>query len=134
VGDHQLSRPELLQLCLAYSSHGRSQGLGFEQRGNSLGVTLRTARLVRALGPELVGDHVGENSAFLGIPARQEFLPLLKLHPEIRAALGPAPQPRDVAKYFDVGSFVVVLLAGEALPPAESARRWRWETIPISSR
>jgi hypothetical protein len=99
-----------------YSSRGRSQGLGFEQRGDSLGVTLRPARLVRALGPKLVGDHVGENSAFLGIPARREFLLLQKLHPEIRATLGPAPQPRDVAEYSGAGSFIVVLFAGEALP------------------
>jgi hypothetical protein len=117
---------------LACSLHGRSQGSGFEQRGDSLGVTLCPARLVLALGPELVGDHVGENSAFLGILARRGFLQLLKLHPEIRAALGPAPQPRDVTEYSGVCTFVAVLHVGEALPPARSACRRRWETIPIS--
>jgi hypothetical protein len=112
----------------------RSHDSGFEQRGDSLGVTLRPARLVRALGPELVSDHVGENSAFLGIPAHREFLPLPKLHPEIWVVLGPAPQPRDVAEYSGVGSFIAMLHAREALPPARSTRRRRWEMIPISPR
>jgi hypothetical protein len=95
---------------------------------------LRPARLVLDLGLELVGDHVGENSAFLSILAHRGFLQLLKLHPEIRAALGPAPRPRDVAEYFGACSFVIVLLAGEVFPLARSARRRRWETIPISLR
>jgi hypothetical protein len=117
---------------LACSLRERSQGSGFEQIGDSLGVTLRPARLVHDLGPELAGDHVGENSAFLGIPARQGFLLPLKLHPEIRAMLGPAPQPRDVAEYSSARSFVAVLHAGEVLPPARSACHRRWEMIPIS--
>jgi hypothetical protein len=91
---------------------GRSRGLGFERRNNSLGATLR---LAPALGPEPVGDHTDENSVFLGILARREFLLLLKLHPRIRAVLGPAPRPRDVAEYSGVCSFVdvtpLVLLA-----------------------
>jgi hypothetical protein len=69
----------------------RSQGSGFEQREDSLGVTLRLARLVLDLGPKLVGGHVGESSAFLSVPARRGFLPLLKLHLGIWAALGLAP-------------------------------------------
>jgi hypothetical protein len=110
----------------------RSQGSGFEKRGDSLGVTLRPARLVLDLVPELVGGHVGENSAFLGITARRGFHPVLKLHPEIRAALGPTLQLCDTAEYSGVCSFVVELLSREALPHARSARRRRWETIPIS--
>jgi hypothetical protein len=101
---------------------GRSRGSGFEKREDSLGATLRLARLAPALGPEPVGEHAGENSVFLGILARREFLLLLILHPEIRAALGPAPQPRDVAEHSDVCSFVVVLYAGEVLPLAQSTR------------
>jgi hypothetical protein len=93
---------------------------------------LRPAQLVLALGPKLVGNHAGENSAFLGILARQEFLPLLKLHLGIRAALDPAPRPHDVAEHSGVYSFVVVLHAGEVLPLARLARRRRWEMIPIS--
>jgi hypothetical protein len=84
---------------------------------------LRPAQLVLDLGPELVGDHGGENSAFLGILAHRRFLLFLKLHPEIRATLGPVPQPRDVTEYSGVYSFVTELLAGEALPLARSARR-----------
>jgi hypothetical protein len=132
MGGHQLSRPALLQLRLACSLRGRSQGSGFEQRGDSLGATLRPAQLVLALGPDLVGDHVGENSAFLGILTHREFLLLLKLHPRIRAALGPAPRPRDVAEHSGVCSFFVVLHAGEVLPLVRSARRRRWEMISIS--
>jgi hypothetical protein len=117
---------------LACSLCERSQGSGFEQRGDSLGVTLCPARLVLDLGPKLVGDHGGENSAFLGILAHRVFLPLLKLHPKIWVVLGLAPQPRDVAEYSGVCSFGTELLTGEALPPARSAHRRRWETIPIS--
>jgi hypothetical protein len=84
------------------------------------------------LGPEPVGDHASKNSAFLGILARREFLLLLKLHPGIRAVLGPAPQPRDVAEHSGVCSFGVVLHAREVLPLARSARRQRWEMTPIS--
>jgi hypothetical protein len=91
AGGHQLSGPPPLQLHLACSLRGQSRGSGFEQREDSLGATLRLARLAPALGPEAIDDHVGENSVFLGILARREFLPLLKLHLEIRAALGPAP-------------------------------------------
>jgi hypothetical protein len=112
----------------------RSQGSGFEQRGDSLGVTLRPTQLVLDLGPELVGDHYGENSTILGILVHQGFLLFLRLHPEIRAARGPVPQPRDFAECSDVCSFVVELLAGEALPLARSARHRRWETTPISPR
>jgi hypothetical protein len=119
---------------LACSLRERSQGSGFEQREDSLGVTLRPTRLVLDLGPELVGGHVGESSAFLCVPARRGFLPLLKLHPKIRATLGPAPQLHDVVEYSGVCSFVVELLAGEVLPSAWSARRRRWEMIPISPR
>jgi hypothetical protein len=95
---------------------------------------LHHVRLVLVLGPKLGGDHAGENSAFLGILTRREFLPLLKLHPGIRATLGPAPRPRDVAEYSGVCSFAVVLHAREVLPPARLAHRRRWETIPISPR
>jgi hypothetical protein len=114
------------------SLRGQSQGSGFEQRGDSLGATLRPARLALALGPELVGDHADENSAFLGTLTRREFLPLLKLHPGTWAASGPAPQPHDVTKHSSVCSFVVVLHAREVLPLARSARHRRWEMIPIS--
>jgi hypothetical protein len=48
--------------------------------------------------------------------------------------LGPAPHLRDVVEYSDICSFVVELLAGEVLPLAWSARRRRWEMIPISPR
>jgi hypothetical protein len=112
----------------------RSQGSGFEQREDSLDVTLRPAQLVLDLDPELVGDHDGENSAFLGILTHRGFLLFLKLHPEIQAALGPVPQPRDVVECSSVCSFVTELLAGEALPLALSACRRRWETTPISPR
>jgi hypothetical protein len=89
---------------------------------------------VPILGPEPVGDLAGENSTFLGILARREFLLLLKLHPGIRAMLGPAPQPRDVAEHSSVCSFISVLHAGEVLPLARSARRQRWEMTPIFPR
>jgi hypothetical protein len=95
---------------------------------------LRPARLVLDLGPELVGDHGGENSAFLDMLAHRGFPLSLKLHPEIRAMMGLVPQPRDVAEYSGVCSFVAELLAGEALPLARSARCRRWETTPISPR
>jgi hypothetical protein len=113
---------------------GRSQGSGFERRGDSLGATLHPAQLVLALSPELVGDHIGENSAFLGILTCQEFLPLLKLYLGIRAVLDPTPRPRDVAEHSGVYSFIVVLHAGEVLPLTRLARRWRWEMIPIFPR
>ena len=116
------------------SSREQSQGSGFKRREGSLGITLHPVQLVLDLGLELVGGHVGENSTFLGILARQEFLLLLKLHPEIRAALGPTPRPRDVAEHSGGCSFVAVLHAGEVLPLARSARRRRWEMISISPR
>jgi hypothetical protein len=134
VGGRQLSGSALLRLCSGCSLHWQNQGSDFERRGDSLGATLRPARLVLALGPELVGDHAGESFAFLGILARWGFLPLLKLCPKIWATLGPSPQPRDVAEYSGACSFVVVLHAREALTPARSARRQRWEMIPISPR
>jgi hypothetical protein len=114
------------------SLRGRSQGSSFEQRGDSLGVTLRPARLVLALSSKLIGDHAGENSAFLGILAHQGFLPLLKLHLGIQATLDPVPRPHDVVEHFGVCSFVAMLHAGEVLPLARSARRRRLEMIPIS--
>jgi hypothetical protein len=102
------------------------------RREGSLGVTLHPAQLVLDLGLELVGDHVGENSSFPERLVRQEFLLLPRLHPRIWAALGPAPQPHDVAEYSGVFSSVAKLLAGEVLPLAWLARRRRWEMTPIS--
>jgi hypothetical protein len=98
------------------SLRGRSQGSGFERREDSLGATLHPSRPAPILGPEPVGDHAGKNSVFLGILAHREFLLLLKLHPGIRAALGPAPQPRDVAEHSGVCSFDAVLHAGGLFP------------------
>jgi hypothetical protein len=132
TGGHQLSELAPLQLHSVCSLCGQSQGSGFERRQDSLGATLHSARPTPVLGPEPVDDQAGENSAFLGILARPKYLLLLKLHPGTRAALGPAPQPRDVAEHFGICSFVVVLHAGEVLPLAQSACRRRWEMIPIS--
>jgi hypothetical protein len=134
VGGHQLSGPALLQLHLACSLRGRSQGSGFERRGDSLGATLCPARLALALGPEPVGDHASENFAFLSILARREFLLLLKLHLRTRVALGPAPWPHDVTEHSDIYSFIAVLHTGEVLPLARSTHRRRWDMIPISPR
>jgi hypothetical protein len=92
------------------------------------------ARLAPALDPEPASDHGGENSVFLGVLTRREFLPLLKLRPGIQAASGPAPQPRDVTEHSGVCSFVVALHIGEVLSLVWSARRRRWETTPISPR
>jgi hypothetical protein len=100
------------------SLHEQSQGLGFEQREGSLGVTSHPAQLVLDLSPELADGHVAENSSFLSRLVRQEFLLLPRLHPGIRAALGPAPHPRDVVEYSSVCSSVAELLAGEVLPLA----------------
>jgi hypothetical protein len=77
------------------------------------------------LGPEPVSDHGGENSVFLGVLARREFLPLLKLRLGIRDVLGPAPQLRDVAAHSGVCFFIAALHAGEVLPLVWLARRWR---------
>jgi hypothetical protein len=77
----------------------RSRGIGSEQREGFLGAALHLARLAPDLGPGLVGDHVDESSVFLSVLTRREFLPLLKLRPGIRAALGPVPQPRDVSMF-----------------------------------
>jgi hypothetical protein len=107
------------------SLHEQSRGTGFERRENFPGTTLCLARLVTFLGPEPVDDHSGENSAFLGVPARREFLLLLRLRPETRAVPSPIPWPRDVAVHSGVCSFVVTLHAGEVLPPAWSAHRRR---------
>jgi hypothetical protein len=134
VRGHQLSGPAPLQLHSACSLHERSRDTGFEQREGSPGATLRLACLAPALGPELVGDHGGENSVFLDVLARWEFLLHLKLHPGIRAVQGPVPQPRDVAAHSGVCTFVAVLHAGEVLPLVWSAHRRRWETTPICPR
>jgi hypothetical protein len=103
----------------------RSRGTSSEQREGSLGASLRLAQLAPALGPEPVGVHGGENSVFLCVLARREFLLLLKLRPAIRAVPGPAPQPRDVAEHSGIYSFVAALHAGEVLPLAWSAHRRR---------
>jgi hypothetical protein len=96
----------------------RSRGTGSEQREGSLGVALHLARLAPVLGPELVSDHGGESSSFLGVLARREILLLLRLRPEIRAMSDPVPQPRDAAARSDFCSSVVVLHAAEVLPLA----------------
>jgi hypothetical protein len=114
------------------SSHEQSQGSGFKQREGSLGVTLHHVQLVLYLDLEIVGGHVGENSSFLCISAHREFLPLSRLHLEIRTALGSAPQLHDVVEYSGVCSFIAELLVGEVLPLAWLAHRQRWETTPIS--
>jgi hypothetical protein len=116
VGGCQLSGPAPLRLHSACSLHERSRGIGSEQREGSLGAVLHLARLVPVLGPELVGDHSGESSAFLGVLARQEFLPLLRLHLGLRAVPDPVLQPRDAAARSGVCSSIVVLHAGEVLP------------------
>jgi hypothetical protein len=121
MGGHQLSEPTLLQLHSACSLHEQSQGSSFKRREDSRGVTSHPAQLVLDLGLEPVGGHVSE-----------KFLLLPRLHPGIRATLGPVPQPRDVAEYFGVCSFVAKLLAGEVLPLAWLARSRRWEMTPIS--
>jgi hypothetical protein len=110
---------------IACSLRERSRGTGSEQREGSLGASLCLARLAPALGPESVGVHGGENSVFLCVLARREFLLLLKLCPAIWAVPGPAPQPRDVAEHFGVCSFVAALHAGDVLPLAWSAHRRR---------
>jgi hypothetical protein len=97
----------------------QSRGTGSGQRDDFLGATLH---LVPVLGPEPIGDHDSENSAFLGVPARREFLLLLKLRLGTRATPGPVPRPRDVAAHSGVCSFVVAPHAGEVLSPAWSAR------------
>jgi hypothetical protein len=132
VGGHQLFGPAPLQLRSACSLREQSRGTGFERREGSLGAILCLARLAPVLDPEPVGDHGGENSVFLGVRTRREFLLLLKFHPGIRATLGPVPQPRDVAAHSGVCSFITVLYAEEVLPLARLARRRRWETTPIS--
>ena len=114
--------------------HKPSRVIGSEQREGSLGAALHLARLAPALGLELVSDHVGESSVFLGVLARREFLPLLKLRPGIRAAPDPVPQPHDVSARSGVCSSIVTLHTGEVLPLAWLARRRRWETTPISPR
>jgi hypothetical protein len=134
VGGHQLSGPAPLRLHSACSLREQSRGIGSEQREDFPDATLRLARLAPALSPEPVGDHSGENSVFLGVLARQEFLLLLKLRPGIRAVPGPGPKPRDVAKHSSVCSFITELHAGEVLPLAWSAHRRRWETTPIFPR
>jgi hypothetical protein len=134
AGGRQLSGPAPLRLHSVCSLRKRSWGIGSEQREGFLGAALQLARLAPDLGPGLVGDHVGESFVFLGVLTRREFLPLLKLRPRIRAALGPVPQPRDVAARSDVCSSVATLHAGEFLPLAWLAHHRRWETTPISPR
>jgi hypothetical protein len=85
MGGRQLSGPAPLRLHSACSLRERSRGIGSEQREGSLDAALHLAWLTPVLGPELVGDHDGESSAFLGVLARREFLPLLRLRLGIRA-------------------------------------------------
>jgi hypothetical protein len=79
---------------------------------------LHLVQLALVLGPELVGDHGGESSAFPSVLARREFLLLLRPRPGIRAVPDLNPQPRYVASCSDVCSSVVVPRAREVLPLA----------------
>jgi hypothetical protein len=132
VGGYQLSRPAPLRLHLACSLHERSRGTSSERREGSLGAALHLARLALVLGPELVSYHGGENSAFLGVLARREFLLLLRHRPGIRTAPDPVPQPRDVAARSGVCSSVTVPRIGEVLFLTWQARHRRWVMTPIS--
>jgi hypothetical protein len=132
AGSRQLSGLAPLGLHSACSLREQSRGIGSKQREDFLGAALHLARLALALGPELVSDHGGESSVFLGVLIRWEFLPLLKLCPGIWAAPSPVPQPRDVAARSGVCSSVAALHTGEVLPLAWLDHRRSWETTPIS--
>jgi hypothetical protein len=81
---------------------------------------------------EPVDDHVVGNSFFPGRYVPPEFLPSPRPRLAIQVAPGPALQPRDVAGYFGVGSFIGGIPAEEVPLRVRSVRRRRWGAIPLS--
>jgi hypothetical protein len=101
----------------------RNRGTCFEQGEGSLAGAWRLVRLALAPDPEPISDQGGGSYVFLGVLLHREFLPLLRLHHWIWAALDPIPQLHDVAACFGVCFFVAGHHAGEVPPLAWLAHR-----------
>jgi hypothetical protein len=115
VGGRQLTGPVPLRLHSACSLHEQSRGTCSERREGSLGAALHLTQLALILSPELIGDRGGESFAFLGVQARREFHPLLKLCREIRVVPDLVPQLHDVVVCSSICSSVAAPHARKVL-------------------
>jgi hypothetical protein len=102
-------------MCLVLE---RNQSTGFERGEGSLA---RARHLVQlALPPDLepIGDHDSGSKAFLGVPIRQEFLQLPRLHLGTWAMPDPIHWLHDATACFGFCFCVAEHHAGEVPPLA----------------